>query len=106
MKTSGASMFRSHLEEHFPRASICPHKEDYCDKCKALGTDMSRCRFIIKINESGNATAKKLLPPGPHLTAKIGPTSYIGQMVTYNNTEHMKSNRLNAKPVAYICFPN
>ena len=39
-----------HLEEHFPCVSIYPHKEDYCDKCKVLGTD---CRFVVrKITES------------------------------------------------------
>ena len=60
-KTMGASTFRRHLEEHFPRVSICPHKKDYCDKCKALGTDMSRCRFVIrKITESGNSSSEKM----------------------------------------------
>ena len=62
-KTMEASTFRRHLEEHFPRISICPHKEDYCDKCKVLGTDMSRCRFVIrKITESGNSSSEKLQP--------------------------------------------
>ena len=71
MKTMGASTFRRHLEEHFPRATICPHKEDYCDKYKALGTDMSRCRFVIKIKESGNATAEKLQPHENELAALL-----------------------------------
>ena len=71
MNTMGASVFRRHLE-HFPRASICPHKEDYCDKCKALRTDTSQCRFVIKkINESGNATAEKLQPHEKELAALL-----------------------------------
>ena len=70
MKTMGASTFRRHLEEHFPRVSICPHKEDYCDKCKALGIDKSRCRFVIrKITESGNFSSQKLEPHEKELAA-------------------------------------
>ena len=69
-KTMGASTFRRHLEEHFPRVSICPHREDYCDKCKELGTDVSRCRFVIrKITESGNSSSEKLQPHEKELAA-------------------------------------
>ena len=70
MKTMGASTFRRHLEEHFPRVSICPHKEDYCDKCKALGIDISRCRFVIReITESGNSSSQKMEPHEKELAA-------------------------------------
>ena len=59
----GASTFRRHLKEHFPRVGLCPHKQDYCDTCKVLETDLSRCRFIIrKITGSGNSSKETLLP--------------------------------------------
>lgn len=50
-----ASTFQKYLEKHFPRVSICPHKEDYCDTCKALEIDMKWSTFSIrKIREPGN----------------------------------------------------
>ena len=60
-KTMAASTFRKHLEKNFPRVSICPHKEDFCDTCKALDIDMKRTTFIIrKIKESGNTSEDQL----------------------------------------------
>ena len=61
--TMGASTFRRLLKKHFPRVSICPHKEDYCDTCKALMVDSSRCMFVIKkMRESGNSSEESLRP--------------------------------------------
>ena len=60
----GASTFRRHLKEHFPRVGLCLHKQDYCDTCKVLEMDLSQCQFIIhKITGSGNSCKEETLLP-------------------------------------------
>ena len=69
----GASTFQRLLEKHFPRVSICPHKEDYCDTCKAMGVDISRCAFTIKkIRDSGNSSEDRLRPHEKELATLKG----------------------------------
>ena len=59
--TMGASTFRRHLAEKFPRVGICPHKQDYCDKCRSLDIEIKRSLYIMrKTKESGNATEQEI----------------------------------------------
>ena len=47
------------IKKYFPYVGICPSLSDYCDRCKELGEEISRCRQIInRLIQSGNT------PPG------------------------------------------
>lgn len=55
----GTSAFLRLLDKHFLQVSICPHKEDYCNTCKAR--DLSTCTFVLrKIRKSGHSLEETL----------------------------------------------
>ena len=53
--TISVGTFHNWLKKHRPYVGICPSMSDYCDTCKELQEEISRCQHIVnRLIQSGN----------------------------------------------------
>ena len=59
--TCSAFAARQWLKDNRPKVSLHPHKSDYCDTCKGLKEEISRCNAILKrLTQAGSSTETDL----------------------------------------------